>query len=380
MDLWVVLFVASYGISEVVREYSPKDGMSLWMQIGFSEMFLGYVVGRQVIEPALRLETVKRIIFLIVLQTPLAFFEYRFGRNLWLELGRNVFQLTDVGWFVQLRGGKARIATSFSGAIVAGMFFMVAWALNYYLVEIYKLHKTRLGPKMSLLQKYRIPFFLLPVLVFMTGSRMPLLSTALVFLLLQIPRFKSLRTGAIVMVLIVTVGAGAIYSYFQKYTSVSDDEVADEAQSSAIYRKELLVNYAPILEAGGWLGWGALNPPQVIGQKSIDNAYLLVHLSQGKLGWYTFQIIAVESVLTLALLAGGFKSRESLFIVFSFIGAIIGLFVSFTTVGMGEYTPQLLFLLLGWSQSLQDTGLVGEGAAVANAFPEPKFRFRRVIA
>ena len=31
MDLWVVLFVVSAGLSEVLRESDPKDGFFLWM-------------------------------------------------------------------------------------------------------------------------------------------------------------------------------------------------------------------------------------------------------------------------------------------------------------------------------------------------------------
>jgi hypothetical protein len=376
MDLWVVIFVTCYAISEVTRDNSPKDGMSLWLQIGFVEMFLGYIVGRQVIEPDNRLEVIKRLIFLFICQTPFAFFEFRFGQNPWLNMANTVFGIHP-GWFVQLRGGTARIATCFSGAIVAGMMFMIAAALNYYLVQIYKLDKTRLGPRMSKLQKYRLPFFLLPMFVFMTGSRMPLACTVLEFLLLQIPRFKSLRTGVIVILLVVGIGGGAVYSYFERYTSVSEDQVTDEAQSSAIYRKDLLVNYAPILEAGGWMGWGSLNPPLVIGQSSIDNGYMLVQLSQGKLGLYLFELMELEAVLALALCVARFKSKESLYLVFSLMGALIGLYVSLSTVGMGEQTPQVLFLLLGWSQSLQDTRVMG--AKAADTVAESKFRFKRVF-
>ena len=80
LDLWVVLFMVSIGLSETLREYNPKDGMVLWIQ-DFIEMFLAYIVGRQIIEPELRMETIKRIIFLVLLQMPIALYEYRFGVN-----------------------------------------------------------------------------------------------------------------------------------------------------------------------------------------------------------------------------------------------------------------------------------------------------------
>jgi hypothetical protein len=43
-----------------------------------------------------------------------------------------------------------------------------------------------------------------------------------------------------------------------------------------------------------------------------------------------------------------------------------------------EQVIQVTFLLLGWSQSLQDTRVAG--AQAVSMMPEAKFRFRRVIA
>jgi hypothetical protein len=382
MDLWVTIFVISYGLSEVLREYSPKDGMILFLT-NFIEMFLAYVVGRQVIEPGLRLATVKRIILLFMLQTPFILFEFRMGQNLWLNAARNIFRLYDIGWFVQLRGGTARVSSCFGHAILAGIAFVVAMGLNYYLVQIYKRDKRILGPKMSWLQKYRVPFFALPIFVFMTGSRMPMACAVVCYLLMQIPRFKSLKTGALLIGTILIVGSAFVYSAFEKYTSVSADEVTDEAQSSAIYRKELLEQYQPVLQAGGLLGYGALSHPTVIGLGSVDNNYLLIQLTQGTLGLYTFYLIALDSILSLAFGAARFKNKESLVLNFSLMAALIGTFVALYTVYLGEQVPQILFLLLGWAVSLQDTSVFGQqraGAAAINDGPEPKFRFRRVVA
>jgi hypothetical protein len=378
MDLWVTIFIVSYAFSELLREYQPKDGMILWIT-DFCEMYLGYVVGRQLIEPNLRLETIKRIVFLFMLQTPLILFEFRFGQNLWLNVAHNVFRLNDVGWFVQLRGGTARVASCFGHAILAGIMFVVAMALNYYLVQIYKQDPRRLGHWMSLLQKYRIPFFLLPVFLYMTGSRMPMLCAILCYLFLQIPRFRNIRAGATIILLAVAITGGTAYVAFERYTSVSESQATSEAQTSAIYRKQLIEEYAPILDEGGWLGWSSLSHPVVMGLGSVDNNYLLIQLARGRLGLYSFYLIALESVLGLALLARKFKTRESLFLVFSLMGALIGTFVALYTVYLGEQVPQVLFLLLGWSQSLQDTSVFGVGAAAVSNFREGKFRFRRVV-
>ena len=375
MDLWVVLFMVSIGLSEVLRESDTHAGMLIWME-DFIEMFLAYIVGRQVIEPDLRLETVKRIILLFVCQVPLALWEFRMGANLWLNFGNNVFDLNS-GWHLQLRGGTSRIATCFAHPILAGMLFVVAMAFNYYLVQIYKVNQTRLGRWMSQLQRYRVPFFVLAMLLYMTGSRMPMTCAVLAYMILQIPKFRNIRTGIVVVLLTATIGGSVVYGFFQKYTSTNDEQV-DEAQSSAIYRKELLINYAPTVEEGGWLGWGMDTFPRYPGQSSIDNDYLLLQLAQGRLGEYSFLLLGFEALFTLGMYVGRFKSRESLFLVFSLMGAIISIFVGLSTVALFEQVIQVLFLLLGWSQSLQETGPLG--AQVMSALPEPKFRFKRVLA
>ncbi len=154
----------------------------------------------------------------------------------------------------------------------------------------------------------------------------------------------------------------------------------DEAQTSAIYRKQLIENYAPILQEGGWLGYGQMSHPIVMGQGSIDNAYMLVQLSQGKLGKYMFELIAFESILSLALHAARFRVRENQFFVFILMAALIGLFVSLLSVAMFDQCPQVIFLLLGWSQSVQDPQPAGAGVRAESYLPEPKFRFKRVIA
>jgi len=376
MDLWVTCFLTAILLSETLREHNPKDGLILWAQ-DFVEMFLAYVVGRQIIEPNLRLETVKRIIFCFVALLPFGLYEYRMGSNPFINTGRSFFRV-DIGWFVQLRNGHARISVTFAHAILAGMIFVVGMALNYYLVNIYKMDPRRLGPRMAWLQKNKIPLFALPLMLFLTGSRMPMACGVLCFLLLQIPKFRSMKTGAITMLLIIVVGGGVVYAGFQKYTTLKNgQDSTDEAQSSAIYRKLLLENYAPALEQGGFLGWGVESFPRFPGQVSVDNNYLILQLAHGNFGKWSFILLGVEAVFTLWIAAARFQSKETLYLVFSLMAGLIGIFVALSTVAMFEQVIQMTFLLLGWSQSLVDVRAYGVQTL---QMPEPKFRFRRVIA
>jgi hypothetical protein len=139
----------------------------------------------------------------------------------------------------------------------------------------------------------------------------------------------------------------------------------------------MLKNYEPIIQAGGWLGWGVLSRPIVGSQISIDNTYLLTQLSYGKLGLYLFLLIAAEALASIAQKAFTFRSHEDRFFAFVLLGALFGLFESLYSVYLGASVISICFLLLGWSQSLQDSGSQAHTGSVA---AQPKFRFKRVFA
>jgi hypothetical protein len=375
MDLWFALFLLGMAASELTRENSPKDGFILF--IGFLiQMLFPYLIGRCLIEPHLRVATVKRIILLFVCMTPAILFEYKMGENLWLTYGQKIFGVY-AGSFVQLRGGHARVQACFEHAISAGILFFIAFLFNCWLADIHKRDKVRLGPQLSQLERYHVPALLLMLFLFLTGSRGPMMSGVVGFSFLQIPRFRNLKVGATVVLLLLAVGGAGIYSYFNQYTNGTDTSQMTEEQASATYRRQMLENYQPVIEAGGWLGWGALSHPQVGGQVSIDNSYLLIQLSQGKMGLYLFVLMAVESVLSAGHFAFRVRSREDRIFGFSMVGALVGLFASLYSVYLGNSVMLMCFLLLGWSQSLQESCLHENSVSIGTRL---QYRFKRVFA
>jgi hypothetical protein len=372
MDLWVVLFMVSLGASELLREDSPKDGLALFANT-FLQMFFGYLVGRCLIEPDLRIPTVKRIVLLFLCLTPAVLWEYRMGQNPWITAAHRIFHF-QFGSFVQIRGGHARVQACFGHAILAGIMFFIVLLLNASLGDIYKRDKFRLGALFSSLERYHVPAVLLLLFLLLTRSRGPMIGAAVGYSILQIPKFRNIKIGAALVALLLVIAGVFAYNYFNKYTSVKDASNENEEQSSAAYRRELLVSYKPIIETGGWLGWGILSFPKVPCQPSIDNYYLLVQLSQGKVGLYLFLLIAAESLFGAARSAFTFRARESRYFAFVCIGVLAGLFFSLYTVYLGDQVVQVCFLLIGWTQSLQDAGEV-ELPSV-----EEKYRFRRVFA
>jgi hypothetical protein len=365
MDLWATLFVFSVAASEILREPEPNfAGVGAFVT---QDMF-AYILGRRLIEPRLRVATVQRLVLIFVCLAPFVFYEYRMTVNPWMDIGRNFFHL-DIPFGFSFRDGKVRVQATFAHAILAAMGFAIVFTLDCFLADLYKRDKSRLGPIICRLERYHVPAILMAFCLFFTQSRGPQLGAVVSYSILQIPRFRHLKVAAFVLVVLLAISGAAAYSFFDEYTSAVDNGSLSETQTSAIYRRDLLKNYEPVVEQGGWLGWGGLNVPEVGGQKSIDNAYLLMQLTQGKFGFYLFILIIAEGLGTTAYNAFSFRSPESRFIAFTLLAAMIGLFQSLTTVYLAGQLIPICWLLLGWSQSLQD-----------ESSSEPKFYFKRVFA
>jgi len=341
-------------------------------------MLFPYIVGRLLLEPGLRIATAKRFVSIIVCLMLFGLYELKMGLNPYAIIGEKILGYS--AWSVQMRGGVARLATSFSDAELAGIVFAITLTLNWWLVQVNKLNPNSvslLGPRFSKLERRHVLGGILFGMLFLTQSRGPFLGAALAFTILQIPRFKNTRVASIVIALLLVAGGMALYSYLDRYTSASGDGTTNEQQASAAYRRLLLENYKPIVEEGGWLGWGTLSRPMVKGQESIDNEFLLIQLVQGRLGLILFVLIGADTMLKLILFTWRFRRKEDLFFAFSLLAAMAALWSTIATVYLGEQLPQVAFLLIGWSQSLQE-GKDGPTSSVMTADAD-KFRFKRVL-
>lgn len=353
MDFWVVLFTLSFFISEFYCETNQKDGLNLFASGAF-QMVLSYIVGRRIIEPERRIATVKRIVLLFLWLTPGIVFEYLTTQNPWIELGLRLH--VSMGSFVQLREGRPRIQACFGHPILAGILFSVAILLSCFLAEISRSDKAKLGSLFTKLERYHVPELLLSSFLLLTQSRGPMIGAALGYSIMQVPKFRHFKLAAAALVIVLSIGGMIVHDYFEHYTNVADTGRLSEEQESAVYRREMLENYKVTADEGGWLGWGALSFPRVAGQSSIDNTYLLIQLSQGKLGLYLFLLLAVEGVATTAYNAFSFPTREDRFFAFTLLGILVSLFASLYTVYLGTQLVSVSFFLLGWSQSVRDRG------------------------
>jgi hypothetical protein len=378
MDILVGLFIVSITASEVLRERVMNDGIFAAL-ISFISIFLAYAAGRTMIEPGLRLVTVRRIVILMLLVAPIGLYDWRMGQSIYGVIGQRVFKLDSVQAFIQLRSGHGRLVASFNDAELAGIAFGMAATLNVWLVYLRKWRSTvNLGKPLDWLEQYHIPGLLLLLCVYFTQSRGPLLAVAVGYLILQIPKFKNKILGTVMVAIVIAVSAAGAYQYFSRYTNITDPgAVVNEQQGSALYRRQMNELYKPIVKQGGFLGWGILSRPVLPGMFSVYNEFLLVHIAYGNAGYFLFILIAAETFRRLNARAWKLQEREDQAFAVALLAAMAVFWISITTVYMGEQLPQIAFLLIGWSQSVLP---VSTAPAVASEdVVRSRFTFRRIL-
>src|SRR5215469_15144285 len=138
MDALVFLFWVSLSASEIVGEPMMNDGI-LSAVSALVSYLMAYATGRRLIEPDLRLETVRRIVIFILLLGPIGLYEWRFGQSPYAIFGQKVL---GIPWYagIQQRGGRGRMSVSLGGGELAGIVFAVTFALDAWLVF---LNRTR---------------------------------------------------------------------------------------------------------------------------------------------------------------------------------------------------------------------------------------------
>jgi hypothetical protein len=375
MDLLVFLYTASIGLSEILHARVLNNGIFTAMTT-FVSLALAYTAGRMLIEPDLRLATVRRFVTLVLLNGPTSVWEWRMGTSPYGIFGHRVLGLNDISEGVQMRDGRGRIGLVFGGGECAGIAFAMTYCLNAWLVYLRRVKaRVDLGQRLTKLEKYHVPGFLLLAYTFMTQSRGPEIALGAGFLILQIPRFKKIRLMMVLVGVLLVCGYVATKSYFASYASAS--EIVTEQQGSARYRQEMNEQYAPIADAGGLTGYGVPGIPHVPGKMSIDNHYLLVHLAWGSLGYYLFILIAIENVRVLIVRSWGFKAVEDRAFIIGMLAAMAVLWITLMTVFLGSQLPQIAFLLIGWIQSTK-TALIEVAEPVEGARLKG-FAFRRVF-
>lgn len=378
MDALVPLFIISYYISEVLHEPNVNNGY-FFAITAFVSIGLAYVTGRQLIEPDLRLVTVRRIVILFLLVSPICLYQWKF-RNIYGIVGSRFLKLPMVEYTTQTRAGHGKADGAFSFAEVNGIALGMTIALNAWLVFLNKRKiGGNLGKALSKLEKYHVPALLLSSCLFLTQERGPQMVLAVALIIIQIPKFKKTKLVTVLVAVLLIGGALGTKQHFDKYAYIPNYKYAavSEQARSTFYRYQMNKVYQLVAKVGGWTGWSNGSVPEAGGLKSIDNEFLLVHLVQGELGYVLFLLITVESIRTAIAHLWSLQALEDRAFAASVLAALACLWITLYTVFMGGQLPQFAFLLIGWGQSIAP----GRTSAAPIAAPEaqPKFLFRQVF-
>jgi O-antigen ligase len=145
--------------------------------------------------------------------------------------------------------------------------------------------------------------------------------------------------------------AGAFY-FTSQYTEKAISQASTEEQRNAIYRRQLLTNYAPVVMERKAFGWGVTTLPAVNGQVSIDNQYLMLAVTEGFTGLAVFLAIVTGSALKLLRMISQPIPSEDRMLALAHLAVLIGLMTTLATVYMGEQVVMLFFLIAGWVQAM----------------------------
>jgi hypothetical protein len=399
MDVWVLLLAVSAGLSEgmstALADGTWKDlfsvntpelegnlangGLQLFQ--GICAMVLPYMLGKLLIEQqgpdehSARKRTIRRIVVLLAGVAGVSVFDFLSGKSIWQMVFRRFFLDQQVGWSVQMRWGFGRAAGPFAHAILAGMIFLMGLIYCLWLRAFAPQWGTR---KIVSGLPLTVRGLVLGAIVgglLMTQSRGPWIGVglALVFALLmwKLPLGKA----TMAFVLVLAVFSTAAYYYGKRYTDVDIHHARSEEQRNAIYRRELIRTFLPIIKERKAFGWGITTLPTLNGQKSIDNEYLLLAASQGLTGLGLFLLILLGSITRLYRLARRPLRMEDKALVFAHLTVLMGLMTALTTVYLGEQALLLVFFIVGWIHGMKPAGV---GAAIGNARAE-EFRFQTVL-
>jgi len=374
-DFWLALFVLGATYSELIRDGSSDAVFMLVEQI-FS-VVLPYAIGKLLLEQdGIRERFARQFVLLLAVVAILSLWEFRMGTNLFTTI-IGMFFPAHHAWLMQIRGGWIRVAGPYASCILAGVIFLAGWILSMWVSYVDKISGTDKKYWFGLRRSLLLPLILFAGLI-MAQSRGPWIGAALAFVVARIGKAKNVRRTAIVTICFCCIAGGIGYSYANRYTDGSMAEAKTIEQENAIYRRQLLDNYKPIIEQGGLFGWGSVDFPKVPGQNSIDNEFLLLQITQGKVGFWTYVLLGIESMIAVFMAARRATQRVDLYFALSLGGILAGILLSLSTVYMGAQTGPLFFLFVGWSQSLRQTQTFT--AAAPQAVPTARFAFRRVFA
>jgi len=373
-DLWVLIYVFASSYTDYLN-LGLKSALDI-MPGSICELLFAYVIGKLLIEQGgIREKFVRRLVTLAGAIGFISVVEFVLRQNLFFQAGRLVF-LGAIYDYVQIRSGFRRVKGPFLGPEAAGIVFMMALILAFWLWFLSKSRGNAGEPKYLGLRGTVLWIAGIAGGLLMTISRGPWIGAALGTVIARIGLAKNTRLAAI-FALLFCVAGGIFFKHRVDQIAHLDLQTASEQEATAYYRTQLYAVYEQVAEEGGLFGWSAPAYPREPGADSIDNHYLFLWVAQGKIGLWMFCLLVAEAVLGIAMAIRRSRQRLDTAFYYCLAGILAGLLFVLWTVFLAGQGLVLFFLFVGWSQSLRDQSSGAEGLAAPNV---SRFSFRRTFA
>jgi hypothetical protein len=370
MEFLLLVYVVVRVVADYLgRGYSDAQNYAFYL---LSSLIGCYLMGRYLIDSRrMDIETARTFVLLFLILFPIFLYEAKF----WVSPIYKIFGPLFPNSYssVSIRWGIARTAGTFEHPILACIMIIAVYRMHRWLSWLGVWEQTQTGwlgflqkqsKRFPLAFKYQISAVLI-LMALMTISRGPWLGGFAGAILVAVGNAKNRKQWLIIVVLIFLVGGVAGQAALDAYITPKEGEVLSGEAQTMLYRKVMIDQYKGFLMEKLWTGWGLTTVPTIRGMESIDNAFFLMALQHGIFSQVKFGLKA--------------KAGEAP-IGFTFSGIYLMCFIAFSSVYMGAQTEPMLFLLLGWGESIKNRKpgadlMEGEAAAPAPA----TLPFRRVL-
>lgn len=384
MELLLALYVVlRVFVDFLSRGYADAQNYAFFM---LSSLIGPYLIGRYIIDRRqMDIETSRMFVLMFVLFFPMFVYELKFWVSPIFALFGRFFPGAGSG--LSLRYGLARTAGTFEHPILACIMVIVAYRLHRWLSwrGFYEQPQRGWLAKIEGLTRWvPIPFkhqisIALILMTLMTISRGPWIGGFVGAALVAVGNFKNRKRWLSIFAVVLVAGAIAGQAALDAYITPREGEAISGEALTMLYRKEMIDKYKAYMMEKVWTGWGLTTRPKIKGMESIDNAFFLMALQHGVLAPALFALILLYAIITQIRFGLAAPPGEPP-IGFTFSGIYLMCFISFATVYMGSQTEPMLFLLLGWGESIKNRREKPEPASGQPAAPEPdKPPFRRVM-
>jgi hypothetical protein len=383
LEVLIILYV----ILRVTMDYTSrgyKDAQNYAFYM-LSCLVGPYLLGRYIIsDRRMDIETIRRFVLIFLIFFPMFLYETKFYVSPIYKIMSPLFPDAFSG--LSIRWGIARTAGTFEHPILACIMIIAVYRLHRWLTWTggWQHQQNGLLGRIQVWLK-PLPFkfetqiaIILVTMALMTISRGPWIGGIAAAILVGAGNMKNRRIALTFVAGAFLIGGVLGKIGLDAYTSPTEGQVLAAEAQTMLYRKVMVERYTEFLVDRLWTGWGLTDVPKIQGMESIDNAFFLMALQHGVLAPALFGLIFIYAIATQ--LQFGLRSPVGTApLGFTFSGIYLMCFIAFTTVYMGSQTEPLLFLLLGWGESIKsrkaDTPANVQGPAPTAVAP----RFRRIL-